>query len=91
MEITNRSGYVTRDYRLTFLPDRVRISHVEGRMSYDVFFDEEREMVVCTCPAFETDGCCKHRDSLLSLMEKLNQRLGSSSGQELREEAREAA
>src|SRR5271155_1062586 len=73
LEITNRSGHVTREYRLRFLPDRVRIAYAAGRISYDIRFDEERGEVVCTCPAFEGEGCCKHCEAMLALLDGLTQ------------------
>ena len=76
LEITNRSGWVTREYRLTLPPGCVRVAYAVGRVSYDVRLDPERGEVVCSCPAFEADGHCKHRDALLALLEGLAQRLG---------------
>jgi hypothetical protein len=76
LEITNRSGWLTREYRLLLLPDRVRVAYAVGRVSYDVCFDPAGGDVVCTCPAFEADGSCKHRDAVLALVEGLAQRLG---------------
>ncbi len=78
LEITNRSGRVTREYRLLLRPGGVRVAYAVGRVWYDVAFDEERGEVVCTCPAFEADGHCKHRDAVLALLEGLAQRLGGS-------------
>jgi hypothetical protein len=76
LEITNRSGWLTREYRLLLPHGRVRVAYAVGRVHYDVGFDEQRGEVVCTCPAFEADGHCKHRDAVLSLLEGLLQRLG---------------
>jgi hypothetical protein len=76
LEITNRSGWVTREYRLLLRPDRVRVAYADGRIGYDVRFDQEAGEVVCTCPAFEADGRCKHRDAVLALLEGLALRLG---------------
>jgi hypothetical protein len=76
LEITNRSGRVTRDYRLLLLRDRVCIAYADGWCSYDVRFVPEVGEVVCTCPAFEDDGCCKHQGAVLALLEGLAERLG---------------
>jgi hypothetical protein len=76
LEITNRSGWVTREYRLVLLPDRVRVAYAAARTYYDVRFDPQGREVVCSCPAFEADGHCKHRDAVLALLEGLAQRLG---------------
>jgi hypothetical protein len=78
LEITNRSGWVTREYRLVFLPGCVRVAYTVGRTSYDLAFDPERGDAVCTCPAFEADGDCKHRDAVVALLEGLAGRLGRS-------------
>ena len=75
LEITNRSGWVTRRYRLLLLPGRVRVAYAVGRLFYDISRDDNGE-VVCDCPAFEADGHCKHRDTLLALLDGLAQRLG---------------
>jgi hypothetical protein len=75
LEITNRSGWLTRAYRLILLPDRVRVAYADGRTSYDVRFDEAAGGVTCTCPAFEADGGCKHRDAVLALKDALTRRL----------------
>jgi hypothetical protein len=79
LEITNRSGWLTRAYRLLLLPDRVRIAYADGRTSYDVRFDEAVGGVTCTCPAFEADGDCKHRDAVLAPKDGLTQRLDHAS------------
>jgi hypothetical protein len=76
LEITNRSGWVTREYRLLLRPDRLRVVYATGRIGYDVRFDGERGEVVCSCPAFEADSSCKHRDAVLALLEGLAERLG---------------
>src|SRR3954463_9250122 len=76
LEITNRSGWVTRDYRLVLRPDGVRITYADGHVWYDVRHDPQRDQVVCTCPGFEADGFCKHRDALLALLDALAERLG---------------
>jgi hypothetical protein len=76
LEITSRSGSVTRSYRLLLPPGRVRVAYTDGRAGYDVRFDAEIGDVTCTCPAFEADGNCKHRDAVLALLEGLAQRLG---------------
>jgi uncharacterized Zn finger protein len=78
LEITNRSGWMTREYRLLLRPGCVRVAYAVGRVYYDLRFDEERASVVCTCPAFEADGHCKHRDAVLALLEGLLQRLRGS-------------
>jgi hypothetical protein len=95
LEITNRSGWLTRSYRLLLLPDCVRIAYADGRTTYDVRHDEECGGVTCTCPAFAADGDCKHRDTILALMDGLMRRLdrgsaahaharyGSGSGREI--------
>ena len=75
LEITSRSGWVTRAYRVLLLPGRVRVVYADGRIGYDVRFDEESGGVTCICPAFDADGGCKHRDAVLALMEGLRQRL----------------
>lgn len=75
IEITSRSGYVTRGYRLILLPDRVRIAYAVGRVYYDLRCDATGE-VTCTCPAFDDVGHCKHRDAVVALLEGLGQRLG---------------
>jgi uncharacterized Zn finger protein len=76
LEITNRSGWVTREYRLLLEPGCVRLAYVAGQVSYDVRRDEETGNVVCDCPAFEKEGSCKHCDAVLALLEELTQRLG---------------
>jgi hypothetical protein len=76
LEITNRSGWLTREYRLVLRPDGVRVAYAVGRVHYDIRFDAEQGAVVCTCPAFEADGHCKHRDAVLALLDGLAQRLG---------------
>jgi hypothetical protein len=76
LEITSRSGWVTRAYRLLLLPDRVRVAYADGRFSYDLRFDAGREGVTCTCPAFAADGDCKHLGSVLALLRGLADRLG---------------
>jgi hypothetical protein len=76
LEITNRSGHLTREYRLLLRPGGVRVAYAVGRVWYDVGFDAERGEVVCTCPAFEADGHCKHRDAVLALLDGLAHRLG---------------
>jgi hypothetical protein len=78
LEITNRSGWVTREYRLLLRPAGIRVAYANGRMSYDLHFDEERGEVVCSCPAFEAQGDCKHRDAVVALFDGLAQRLGRS-------------
>jgi hypothetical protein len=80
LEITNRSGWLTRSYRLLLLPGRVRVVYADGRFGYDVRFDAASGGVTCSCPAFEADGSCKHRDAVLALMEGLAQRLGPLEG-----------
>src|SRR5204862_6960062 len=75
LEITNRSGWLTREYRLLLLPDRIRIAYAVGRIYYDISVADHGE-VVCTCPAFEADRHCKHRDAVLALLESLARRLG---------------
>jgi hypothetical protein len=75
MEITSRSGSITRAYRLLLLPGCVRIAYARGRVYYDLRCDEAGT-VTCTCPAFEEDGHCKHRDAVLALVEGLTRRLG---------------
>jgi hypothetical protein len=76
LEITNRSGWVTREYRLSLAPGCVRVAYADGRVRYEVGLDPARGEAVCSCPAFEADGHCKHRDALLALLEGLAQRLG---------------
>jgi hypothetical protein len=77
LEITNRSGWVTREYRLLLLPaGGVRIAYAAGRVSYDLHFDPQHGDAACTCPAFDADGHCKHLDAVLALLEGLAQRLG---------------
>ena len=76
LEITNRSGWVTREYRLSLTPGCVRVAYADGRVRYEVGLDPARGEAVCSCPAFESDGHCKHRDALLALLEGLAQRLG---------------
>ena len=76
LRITNRSGHLTRDYRLALCPGCVRISHADGPTSYDLYFYEAFGDAVCTCPAFEADSECKHRAALLALLEGLAERLG---------------
>jgi hypothetical protein len=76
LEITNRSGHLTREYRLLLPPGRVRVAYAVGRVHYDVRFDPDTGGVVCACPAFEGEGQCKHRDALLALLEGLARRLG---------------
>lgn len=78
LEITSRSGWVTRDYRLRFEPGQVRVAYANGRVSYTVRFDEGRGEAVCSCPAFEAEGHCKHRDALAALLEGLVERLGGA-------------
>ena len=88
LEITNRSGHLTREYRLLLRPGGVRVAYAVGRVWYDVGFDEERGEAVCNCPAFEADGHCKHRDAVLALLEGLAERLGRPGrrqGEKLRE------
>src|SRR5262245_17076596 len=76
LEITNRSGWVTREYRLLLQPGRLRIEYASGRIGYNLHFDPEAGDIVCTCPAFEADGECKHKDAALALLEGLAKRLG---------------
>jgi hypothetical protein len=76
LEITNRSGWVTREYRLSLAPGCVRVAYADGRVGYEVRLDAGRGEAVCNCPAFEAEGHCKHRDALLALLEGLAQRLG---------------
>jgi hypothetical protein len=76
VEITSRSGWVSREYRLVLLPGGVRVAYAAGRTSYDISFDAGRGEAVCTCPAFEADGRCKHRDAVVALLEGLARRLG---------------
>jgi hypothetical protein len=75
LEITNRSGWLTRAYKLSLLPGRVRVAYADGRTSYDLRFDDETGGPTCTCPAFEADGGCKHLDAVVALMEGLTRRL----------------
>lgn len=79
LEITNRSGWLTRQYRLIFHPDHLRLAYLKGRVQYTLRFDEQSQNVCCSCPAFEADGSCKHKDSLLALLEGLARRLGRAS------------
>jgi hypothetical protein len=81
LEITSRSGWVTRQYRLLLLQDRVRVAYANGRIAYDVRFDDDAGSVTCTCPAFEADGNCKHRDAVLALLDGLVRRLGRATTQ----------
>jgi hypothetical protein len=74
MEITNRSGHVTREYRLLLLPGCVRIAYAVGRVYYDLRCDDTGA-VTCTCPAFADAGHCKHRDAVLALLDGLTERL----------------
>jgi uncharacterized Zn finger protein len=76
LEITNRSGWLTRAYRLLLLPDRVRVAYADGRFAYDLRFDAGAGGATCTCPAFEADGACKHLDAVLALLGGLAERLG---------------
>src|SRR5688500_8568651 len=76
VEITNRSGWVTREYRLLLRPGYIRIAYAVGRMYYDIKFDPEAGKVTCTCPAFAADGHCKHRETVLTLVGELASRLG---------------
>jgi uncharacterized Zn finger protein len=75
MEITNRSGSITRAYRLLLLPGRVRIAYASGQVYYELRCDAETGAVTCTCPAFAEEGECKHRDAVVALMDGLSQRL----------------
>jgi uncharacterized Zn finger protein len=52
------------------------VAYAKGRIHYDVSFDAHRGEVVCTCPAFDADGHCKHRDAVLALLEGMAQRVG---------------
>lgn len=76
LEITNRSGWVTREYRLVLEEGCIRIAYASGRWSYEVRHDADRGEPVCSCPAFAADGHCKHRDAVLALFTGLAQRLG---------------
>jgi uncharacterized Zn finger protein len=53
----------------------VRVAYAKAHIWYDIHFDSERGEPVCTCPAFEADGHCKHRDAVLALLEGLGQRV----------------
>jgi uncharacterized Zn finger protein len=76
LEVTSRSGWVTREYRLLLRPGRITVAYADGGMSYDVAFDPALGEATCTCPAFDADGHCKHLDALLALLEGLAGRLG---------------
>jgi hypothetical protein len=79
LEITNRSGWVTREYRLFLRPGYVRLVYANGKVSYILRFDDESGVVACNCPGFEAEGSCKHRDAVVALFEGLAQRLGGAS------------
>jgi hypothetical protein len=74
LEITNRSGWVTREYRLLFRPDSIRVVYTNSRVSYTIRREESGD-VVCNCPSFDPETGCKHRDAVMTLLEGLEQRL----------------